>query len=108
LSSYLPDSEIFAIAPGPLLGISHCLSILFGSSRSKTTQCTVRPIFLENLVHRNSPVSFIDVAIPIDFEDAIGESFDCVDLSNYGPALPSTQWSAAMALSSMIIQTERN
>ncbi len=85
------------------------------------TSITLSLAALETLVHLNPPVAFKYVAIPIEFDEALGETVAAMDLPadwNEEPPPPSTaeigdRWvresrSAVLKLPSVIISAELN
>jgi RES domain-containing protein len=90
-------------------------------TRTVYTSATLSLAALETLVHLNPPVAFKYVAIPIDFDEALVETFATIDLPadwNEEPPPPSTaeigdRWvkqsrSAVLELPSIIIPAEPN
>ncbi len=90
-------------------------------TRTVYTSATLSLAALETLVHLNPPVAFKYVAIPIEFDEALVETFATSDLPadwNEEPPPPSTaeigdRWvkesrSAVLELPSVIIPAEPN
>ena len=90
-------------------------------TRTVYTSATLSLAALETLVHLNPPVGFKYVAIPIEFDEALVETFATSDLPadwNEEPPPPSTaeigdRWvkesrSAVLELPSVIIPAEPN